>query len=329
MGAHQDLLFMWLAGEQPSYLPIVGERLVETGLWIGLTPLVVCFARYLVRRDLGRTTLIASHLAAAVTVAVAHMLGLDALASGGEADSGLAVVRVLTNLSIYAALAGATHAWTLRTLAAERAVEAARLEGELAGSRLDALRWQLHPEFLLAALDAIARLCERDPSGAEELTARLGDLLRALLAGIGSDTAALASEVSFLEAYVAIERATGAADISLDVRLAPGTRRAVVPVRLLQPMVAMMARHAARAPIALRAERHEAELRVMVECGMGLAADGEPQARRLRERLERMYGDGVRVETASTGAKAMVTVRLPWREYPEIGLEAARRAGAA
>ncbi len=329
VGAHEDLLFMWLAGEPLSYLPIVGERMVEAALWIGLTPLVVRFARHLARSDLGRTAVIASHLAAAVAVAFGHMLGLGALAAAGEADPGLAVVRVLTNLCIYAALAGATHAWTLRTLAAERALEAARLEGELAGTRLDALRWQLQPEFLLAALDAISRLCERHPSKAEELTARLGDLLRTLLGSIGSDTAPLASEVAFLEAYVAIERATGATDVALDVRLAPGTESAVVPVRLLQPMAAIVGRCAARAAISLRAERRGAELQVVVQGGVGMGADGDLQARRLRERLERLYGGEARVETTTTAAKATVTVRLPWRENVEAGLAVARKAGAA
>lgn len=208
------------------------------------------------------------------------------------------------------------------------AIEATRLEGELAGIRLEALRWQLQPEFLLAALDAIARLCERHPSKAEELTARLGDLLRILLAGVGSDTASLASEVAFLESYVEIEGAIGAADVALDVRIAPGSERAVVPVRLLQPMAAMVAGSRGPATIALRAERRGAELRVVAEGGTAMGAESELQARQLRERLERIYGAEAHVETVSASASATVTVRLPWREHREAGHEAAR-VGAA
>jgi LytS/YehU family sensor histidine kinase len=313
LGAQQDFLFTRLTGEPSSYLSLLAERMLEATLWIGLTPLVVRLASRLARRAPGPAALVAMHLTAAVAVAVTHMLGMSWLASAGEPDPNLGVVRVLINLCVYAAVAGATHAWTLQSLATERALEAARLERELAGTRLDALRWQLQPEFLLTALDAIAQRCEEYPDEAEELTTRLGDLLRALLAGVGSDAAPLEREVAFLEAYLEVERATGSADVRLQVTLLPGTGHAEVPVRLLQSLAAVVGR-ADGGVISVRAERRGAELRLEVEGGLPAQAGGEVEARQVLQRWHGTSGAAT-LELRATSAGSIAIVRLPWHEH--------------
>jgi len=80
--------------------------------------------------------------------------------------------RWVNQLLVYfAVLAAASRASTFmrdRQRAEEAGrlqAHAARLEAQLAGARLDALRMQLNPHFLFNTLHAVAALVERDPSG--------------------------------------------------------------------------------------------------------------------------------------------------------------------
>src|SRR5699024_6545845 len=60
----------------------------------------------------------------------------------------------------------------------ERAVRAARLQAQLAEAQLHALGAQLQPHFLFNTLHAISALVRHDPRRAEQLIARMSELLR-------------------------------------------------------------------------------------------------------------------------------------------------------
>lgn len=70
------------------------------------------------------------------------------------------------------------EAWqVLKDLQAER-MRSMDLERQLAVSRLEALRMQLHPHFLFNTLHAVAGLTIEDPPTARRMIIVLGDLLR-------------------------------------------------------------------------------------------------------------------------------------------------------
>jgi hypothetical protein len=113
-------------------------------------------------------------------------------------DGTYAAGCLIYDLCAYVALAGGAHAWTLGRLVAERALEAAGLERDLAATRLASLRWRLDPAFLGDTLEAIAALAATEPGRADELTGRLGELLRLLLDGAGPDHARPADDAELL-----------------------------------------------------------------------------------------------------------------------------------
>src|SRR5262249_47573459 len=60
-------------------------------------------------------------------------------------------------------------------------VERERLRAQIAEQRLVTLTAQLHPQFLFNTLQGISTLIHRDPEAADEMLAKLSDLLRDLL----------------------------------------------------------------------------------------------------------------------------------------------------
>ena len=87
---------------------------------------------------------------------------------------GLLPNEILIGLVLVTAL----EAWgVLKDLQAER-MRSMELERQLAVSRLEALRMQLHPHFLFNTLHAVAGLTIEDPPTARRMVIALGDLLR-------------------------------------------------------------------------------------------------------------------------------------------------------
>ncbi|MPZ21888.1 MAG: hypothetical protein GEV06_29055, partial [Luteitalea sp.] len=115
------------------------------------------------------------------------------------------------------------QAWhVLNDFRAER-TRALQLERELAVSRLDALRTQLHPHFLFNSLHTIAGLIGEEPSTARRMVIALGDLLRLTLQDAPRGVRSLAEELAFIDLYMDVikfrlgDRLVLAYDIEPDV----------------------------------------------------------------------------------------------------------------
>ncbi len=141
----------------------------------------------------------------------------------------------------YGVVVLASHALDYYRLYRTRELRASRLEAELAVARLQALRGQLHPHFLFNTLNSIAGLLHVDARAADRMLMNLGDLLRRLL----DDDAevALGEELSFLGAYLEIERARMGSRLEVRLDVEPAARDAIVPALLLQPVVENAIRH--------------------------------------------------------------------------------------
>jgi two-component system, LytTR family, sensor kinase len=142
-------------------------------------------------------------------------------------------------------LVTAIEAWqVLRDLQAER-MRATELKRQLAVSRLEALRMQLHPHFLFNTLHTIAGLTVEDPPIARRMVIALGDLLRSTLVETGSRMRTLAEELEYSDLYLGIEKLRLGDRLALSYEIDPSAARVLVPQFLLQPLFENAIRHGA------------------------------------------------------------------------------------
>src|SRR5580658_10247999 len=127
---------------------------------------------------------------------------------------------------------------------AER-TRATNLERQLAVSRLEALRMQLHPHFLFNTLHTIAGLIVEQPATARRMVIALGDLLRLTLKDTGSSVRSLSEELEFADLYLGIEKLRLGDRLVLDYDIEPEATSAEVPELLLQPLFENAVRHGA------------------------------------------------------------------------------------
>jgi two-component system, LytTR family, sensor kinase len=142
-------------------------------------------------------------------------------------------------------LVTAIEGWqVLQDLQAER-TRAMDLERQLAVSRLEALRMQLHPHFLFNTLHTIAGLTVEDPATARRMVISLGDLLRSTLNDNGNRMRTLAEELEYSDLYLGIEKLRLGDRLLLNYEIEPAATRALVPQFLLQPLFENAIRHGA------------------------------------------------------------------------------------
>ena len=306
-GTHADHFAARLMGEPVPLGDILLERLGQAAIWLALSPVVLWCAGHLARAAPGWPALAGAHLVLAAAVSGAHAGLTLALVTPGLAPP-LVAVLVVADLSVYAALAAAGHAWAVRERVAEGRATAARLEGELAAARLDGLRWRLRPELLSRALDAIARLAGRDPTAADEVTVRLGELLRLLLPTQEGELVPLESELALLTAYLDVSRAAGLAAPTLELSIGGDAELVPVPAMLLLPLAEVVA-GGASGPLVVTARVRDGRLALTVRGerhDRGQAVLGE-----LRRRLVRLYGRDCNLAVEPVGDAAVATLTLP------------------
>lgn len=206
----------------------------------------------------------------------------------------------------------------------DKQLESARLESELATTRLRLLKAQLDPHFLFNTLNAISTLVRREPETADRMIENLAEFLRRLLEVAGRDEVALERELEHLGLYVEIQKIRFRDRLFFELDVPEETLRAAVPHLVLQPLVENSIQHGKvpRRPlwVAVRARRAGAELELVVEDdGLGIEAGAsEPGAgvglANTRARLQTLYGGGERLTLGPRpGGGAVVRLTLPWR----------------
>jgi two-component sensor histidine kinase len=132
--------------------------------------------------------------------------------------------------------------------ASRLALEKSRLESTLRLAELEALRMKLNPHFLFNTLQNISVLALQDARAATVMLSRLGDLLRASFRKDCRQEIPLAAEIALTQAYLDIERVRFRDRLAVEVEMAPGTERALVPTFLLQPLVENAIKHGLAVP---------------------------------------------------------------------------------
>jgi LytS/YehU family sensor histidine kinase len=220
--------------------------------------------------------------------------------------------------------AGIARAYSLRYR--ERREHAARLQAQLAETRLDALRRQLDPHFLFNTLNAISSLVERDPRGARRMISRLSDLLRFSLDGADKPEIALRDELAMLDRYLDIVRVRFQGRLEVETNVDARTLDVMVPSLILQPLVENAIKHGVEK---LRGQGHvviesvldggSVVLRVRdngqrSDNGAPLGASTGVGIRNTVARLEQLYGEAGRFTLRSLdGSGTEAEVRVPAR----------------
>lgn len=197
---------------------------------------------------------------------------------------------------------------------------------------MQTLRLQLQPHFLFNAMNTISSLVYENPRAADEMIARLSDLLRMTMRDSGAQEVTLEQELKLLDLYLDIMRARFEERLMVRINCDADTRGALVPQLVLQPLVENCIRHATdpetgAVQITVLARRDGDALVLEVSdngpgvteqlatvngSGIGLTNTAE--------RLRQLYGGPHGLTLANgTGKGLTVTVKLPFHQAKDEG----------
>jgi len=330
-----------LFSERPTPFPfLLALNLGYWYAWALLTPIVLFLARRFPFERSRWIRSLAAHLPAVLVLTLIHIAAVVALRlwlmrwmgdPPAKPDWWSHVLRGYFmnfdwEMMTYWAIVGFWHAESYHRVAQERALRASQLETRLAEAQLQALQRQLHPHFLFNTLNAISALMHRDAEAADQMLARLSDLLRMALRGRVGQEIRLKDELEFLQKYLEIEETRFGDRLRVEYDIEPEVLDAKVPSLVLQPLVENSIRHAVAVRtepgfIRVGARRTNGWLELTVhDNGPGLPAgpvatsgNGVGLAN-TRSRLEHLYGADHRFELSSPPAGGLlVTVAIPFR----------------
>ena len=230
------------------------------------------------------------------------------------------------NVLPWVAVAGIVAVIEARRRAIHAALDRERLRTQVAEQRLIALTGQLHPHFLFNTLQGISTLIHRDPDAADEMLAKLSDLLRDLLRHRDHVLVPLADELRYARTYLEIAQLRFADRLTFEISAAPELDQASVPLFILQPLVENALAHgiggrALGGSVCVKVARTGDRLRLEVaDDGAGLTSGG---ARRdgiglsnTRERLRASFGEDHRFVLESRAPSgAVARIDIPFRLY--------------
>ncbi len=198
---------------------------------------------------------------------------------------------------------------------------AAQLAEEKA--RLELLRYQLNPHFLLNAFTTLRSLVFSSPEAAGKTVERLADFCRIALTRSDESSATVEAEVRLIESYLDTEKARWRDELQVELRIDPAARPLPLPAFLLQPLVENAIKYGGRtSPGTL-------QIRVSIACDEdGLAIEvantgewvGANSPHRqgstgigmenLHQRLRRLYRDAHEFRTEAHGGWVFVRLKL-------------------
>ena len=332
--------FGMLAVGRPLTIPqAILAGLQDWYVWAMLAPGVFLLGRRvrLEREGWGRAALI--HLVAGSAVALLDLAAVTVInqyfgptvsyvGTFGEVYPRIVLRYFHFAFIIYWVIVAAAHAIEYYGSSRDRELQAVTLQSELTEAELAALRMQLQPHFLFNTLHTIASLVRDGRSeAATDTIARLGELFRRTLGNGQRNEIALREELSFVEAYLQIERTRFADRLTIQFDIHPATLDARLPTMALQPLVENAIRHGiARDPSAGRIEvrslPRNGSLRVEVRndgpafLQMNAAAGAGLGLRNTRARLSRLYGAEYLLEVMPDEPAGTVAVlEVPWRAW--------------
>jgi hypothetical protein len=230
---------------------------------------------------------------------------------------------------VYCVLLAAAHAMAFHRRSLERERQAMRAEASLAEARLAMLQAKLNPHFLFNTLNSITHFVRESPQQAEDMIAALSELLRSVLANAEQREVSLATEMGFIDSYLAIQQIRFGERLQVAREIDAEALIAAVPTLLLQPLVENAVIHGI-APqrgggkLTIKAACDGGRLRIEIaDTGVGLDA---PRSSRhpssglglgiTRERLSSLYdAQHTFALAANPGGGARAVIDIPFKEF--------------
>ncbi len=332
--------------QQPTLAQMLVWELPYWLLWAGLAPVIFLFTRrFPIDRErwlsnsllhiLGCVVLSIAHRAIYLIIGwLLHVAAYQNLDSIPDLYSSDILFNLPTGFMSYGTIFLISYVTDYYRRHQEEELKISRLKAELAQAQLQvteaqlqALKMQLHPHFLFNTLNSISALLDEDADAAEQMLARLGDLLRLTLENSGAQQVTLQEELEFLRCYLEIEHVRFHDRLTVNMLIEPETLEARVPNLILQPIVENSIRHGivsriAPGEIEIRATRAGGVLQLRVkDNGPGLhgreAVSGPIKEglglANTRARLQQMYGAAHRFEmTDAPEGGLQVTLEMPF-----------------
>jgi two-component system, LytTR family, sensor kinase len=247
--------------------------------------------------------------------------GFGTLMSSSAMWAGL---RLHIALLVYGAILGITQAVLYYQATRARELNMAKLEGQLARARLQALNAQIRPHFLFNTMHTIGQLWRSGRSDdADAVLDHLGSLFHKVQSSTSQLEVPLSDELELVKEYLAIEEARFRDRLRTKVSAEPEALELGVPPLILQPLVENAVRHGVSAvstsgTVEVTAVLKGDTLQLTVrDDGPGMnAVSKQPGSgtglRNTRERLQQLYGAGgqLSIEPAPRGG-TVVTVEIP------------------
>lgn len=224
----------------------------------------------------------------------------------------------------FAAIIGVAHAIRYYRDASERERATAELKTQLAQARLDALRGQLHPQFIFNTLGAASALMHEDVDAADRMLTQLRELLQTSLERPSAEVT-LDEEMGIARRYLEITSRRFSDRLTVSCTADDDVRNAMVPSFIMQPLIEnALEQGVGRRPgpgrVDITARRVNGSLEVVVEDdGPGVTlippVPGGIGLSNTHARLQHLYGKShaFALEPAPSGG-ARTVVRIPFRE---------------
>src|SRR5688572_26516082 len=233
-----------MPGPAPDFRTLLSLLGVGSVLWYAVAvafPFMVIGARYVDAERQGRARAIMVPVAIVVAlIAGTSLLQFYLLYRGAPARPSFAAYApqaLRINVLPWIAIAGIVAAIEARRRGVRNRLDRERLRAQIAEQRLIALTGQLHPHFLFNTLQGISTLIHRDPEAADEMLAKLSDLLRDLLRHRDQGLVPLGDELRYARTYLEIAQLRFADRLQFQIDVAPALDQASVPLFILQPLV--------------------------------------------------------------------------------------------
>ncbi len=237
--------------------------------------------------------------------------------------------RIHSSLLIYSLIAFFGYALNYYARYHAKARRLAQVQAELTHMRLEGLKMQLQPHFLLDTLNAIMELIPTKPEAADLMTARLSELLRNALEDEGIQEVNLQKELALLDRYLEIQQIRFGNRLRVHQDIAPETLDARVPNLFLQPLVENaiqlgMAGDSVEGTVRIRTEHNRESSRLVITIDSphstgSISHDGvgDRYLENIHQRLQQLYGDQYRLERQfDSGSGITVRLAIPFRTTP-------------
>lgn len=208
-------------------------------------------------------------------------------------------------------------------------LQLAKLENQLSGAQLNALRLQLQPHFLFNTLNTISSLMEISTKDAQRIISKLGNLLRTVLEKNKRNKTPLREELAFIKSYLDIEQVRFSDRLEIEYDIDNSSLDVLVPSLILQPLVENAIKHgfsnrSEDGKIVVSTERKGSYLELYVaDDGIGTERSMENLLasgiglKNVKERLELLYKSDFQMDIQSRidgGFKIVLQIPVE-REY--------------